>query len=1483
MTAEAEELIKGDHISLIKANKLQEHIQKNEFDKAEAILAEGRQDREAMLKAAAEAAASEVDSSYDEDILAFDLQPTEPKEDSAAKKAADEVAQRKAEIAERERKAREREEEEGESSPLAGTIRDEVSQQEVSNVETAVNESKSDPAVFLDKLAALVPEKLYKYLSERLADRIRDLQKAGVYLEVEVTDTIIDKGKKQKNYAGLVTPRFSRDRRDITSRVDIQLRTSANDKANNLGADGRNYLTALHESLHAVTAGFLRAPEYTLSPKTLQAKRELQAIHEKALRAVERLANKPRHKLNATEEAAVNLYEKSNAFADVDELIASAFTDYDMQRFLNEVKYPAKGGFRNLFNDFIAAIRDLLGFKVNDDSALMGVVRATSVFMEADVSEGYTSYAGSALPSGAALPSVQRPRKAAKVFTAPPIRNETHDERATRKAAQTGRKASPQKAAEQTTTAVMVEKGYEKVVRKFQDDRRPIKRLQDFLEKAKRLIVTGDFNNLHDHIVLSSGKAFNAMTEYMQGHMDRLDRAVLKYAEARGIEPNLALGYLQTYFEALHEPERRQVKFEMNVPLNIKTVTQLDKNIIPPQSPLYNAKGSAAELREYIIAELSSNKDLVSNGYAEKYRKALTELVYRNAKTVKRPDGTTYKVGEFMDNTIDGATTVKDRGVTVTGMSFDPYDRVYDVIGAYSQQQLKEDRDAYNRDPHKDKVDEIYRHMKRLQDATVRLDKQSNYWSKPVDNIRDFYGWKNYIPMKGQGEGGVHKSDDRFNFNSPRLGAGYNDMAGEFTGRSSDSDNPVLQVMADATKASLRYGRKDVSTAIKNLIKQGHLKGRPYATIDFRDRFRADVKFDPSSDKFFFVYKPDGTIEIYEVTDPLMKEAIRRSISEQNPLVQMANNITGFMGHMHTRYNVAFHPYNFVRDALTNAFTMGAEMGPAKAAKLIQAVAVRVGRSGVLTKAMQISRLYANGEVGKIRAMAKTDTFAGEILEYLEEGGRIAYIQGLSSKSQAEEMMKDIERGGFSRHKEVFDKWVDTWADGFEFTSRAATYAVMKAEFKAQGLTEAEARTRATSYAKNIANFEQVGEYGRVMGGMFMFFRPAITGAVRAIDAILPAFRSVDSVINLLPDSLKNDAEAVENIKKDHIAKQKNARRMIFALLGMGATLYLMAMMASGEDEQERNKIQIDDMALWTRNIRLPLDMFGDKDSYLQIPWGFGVGAFGAMGAQIAGVAFGKTSLAEAAPNFLTIALDSYMPIPFERIDPTENFAAFFAGTITPSIGRPFVEWAMNVDSLGREIYNNRLNKYGDAFTGGANVPEAYRDLAQYILKTSAGEYDVQPTTLMFWANNYIDGISRIGHGLYGLNMYFTGDKKIDVKNDMPIVSSFLGRKSNYDGREFASIEKQLKEESAKLTSLEFRPELYRRYVKDNPYLPDVVDHFNSVVNNELRDIRSEKKMIEASDLPPDIRKEQLDALRIEENMIKRSLINLYRDYGIKP
>jgi hypothetical protein len=100
--------------------------------------------------------------------------------------------------------------------------------------------------------------------------------------------------------------------------------------------------------------------------------------------------------------------------------------------------------------------------------------------------------------------------------------------------------------------------------------------------------------------------------------------------------------------------------------------------------------------------------------------------------------------------------------------------------------------------------------------------------------------------------------------------------------------------------------------------------------------------------------------------------------------------------------------------------------------------------------------------------------------------------------------------------KDQVDKFIDIYNDMFELSSRTATYRVLKDQFFAENKSSgkfkndadalADAKIQAVEYAKNLANFEQVGRWGKEAGALFMFFRPAATGAVRAIEALAPAF-----------------------------------------------------------------------------------------------------------------------------------------------------------------------------------------------------------------------------------------------------------------------------------------------------------------------------------------------------------------------------------------
>ena len=327
--------------------------------------------------------------------------------------------------------------------------------------------------------------------------------------------------------------------------------------------------------------------------------------------------------------------------------------------------------------------------------------------------------------------------------------------------------------------------------------------------------------------------------------------------------------------------------------------------------------------------------------------------------------------------------------------------------------------------------------------------------------------------------------------------------------------------------------------------------------------------------------------------------------------------------------------------------------------------------------------------------------------------------------------------------------------------------------------------------------------------------------------------------------------------------------------------MYMMALMLAGDDEQGRNKVATDDMARWTRYARFHIP---GTDIIIQIPWGYGLGAFASAGAQIAAISSGKASIGEAFGNIVTTGMDSFLPLPVSRISPIDNFPAFAMDSVTPSMFRPFFEYVMNLDGLGREIYNNRQSKYGDAYTGGDNIPEMYKQVARALFDATNGATDISPNTMYFFASSYADGMAKMASSATNLGLSVSGQKEFDVKNDVAFVSSFIGSKSNIDAREFSSIEDQIKGLDKRINSLKDRPDQLRQFMEANPAAYNAVQFYNSQINGALKNIRTQQNIVRASkELTIAERKEELERLKLLSNMVKHRLVETFEVLDIKP
>jgi hypothetical protein len=988
----------------------------------------------------------------------------------------------------------------------------------------------------------------------------------------------------------------------------------------------------------------------------------------------------------------------------------------------------------------------------------------------------------------------------------------------------------------------------------FANSRYPIKVWEDGLQRAKKIIDAGPkLNNIYTQITLSAARAKDLYLTMVNTPATELQKAIGEYAEAAKVDSNLALKQLHTYFMALHEPERRAIKFLRNVPLKNSDVQFTNSSgVVSTINP--------ANFRKDVLDAVESGK--LTKKEVKRLRKELDAVVAQFAEASgESPAG--YK------------TTDRDGSD-------------YNVIGNLYPDEAKAIRDKFNGNK---KADAVITAMKAMNDVTAELNKKANYWSKPVQSVVDFYGWDHYIPFKGKEISG--SQDGMLDFDilktDKRFGEKLQDFQSEFEGRESWSDNSLTQIMSDATRAAMRAGRKDLTLAIKNAIDQkllmgsiNEVKGLNGNPVEFADRNKIDLG-ELSGKTTIFHYNENGSIDVLQVYSEAERNAIRRAYQQTNPLIDMLNTVTSTVGQFHTRYNVAFAPMNYFRDMLTNAFTIGTDMDATTAAQYIGAVTSQVVNGGMY-KTWKISSLYNAGKTAELNAFIAKDKsgFSQDVMEYIKEGGMVSYLQGLSATGTFQNLQKDLNSSKPKKALAAMNNFFDVYADMFELSSRTAAYRITRNKLlREDKLSDEAAKTRAAAYVKNLANFEQVGEWGRGAGAMFMFFRPAATGAVRAIETLGPMLRSTDDAILDLPPEVRKDEKAVAEFRKSHEKQRKAATAMTLSLAGFGVGMYLLSMALSDDDEMGRNRTKTDDINRWARYARFHIP---GMDNPIQIPWGFGLGAFAASGAQIAAMATGQASIKEGFSNTLSVMMDSFLPLPVSRINMFDNFPAWLMDSALPSAARPLFEWQMNIDALGREIYNNRQTRVGDAYTGGDNIPELYKSAARTLADVTNGAIDWSPNTLYFFANNYADGPMRLAQTGMNLSLLAAGEKAFNPKTDTVLFDSFFGSASNFDAKQFSNIEKQIKDKERKLKMFESNPEQFAKYVEANPMDDYLVKMYNEGINGRLKEYREEANRVrKMPDLSPKERSDALKNIVQMQNFEKRHMIDAFEAFDIKP
>ena len=1235
----------------------------------------------------------------------------------------------------------------------------------------------------------------------------------------------------------------------------------------------------LHELLHSVTQHAIDYGKYfsvkNVDSYLIPIYKDLRSLFEHVEKHVLSVPKDSRNEIEA-------MLTTGNGLANSHEIIAQAFSDERVARYLDTIAYksPAKGSLpTTVWKGLVTSIRKILGLTPIQDTALSEMLRIGNTLINKNTAPE--------------INKLMRKSKRENVFhlldrnryekSSLPIES-LNVEQITNESRQTAPKGPTTtdewrkfrathlrgKADKGTITKGLKDlwdginsNTFERLVKNFQNEWRPLKLLEHMRELAGVNRIGGaDRTNIYTNLIGAMDRGASLMAMHLTPVFNETRKLIRDFAKNNNMSWQDALTMLDGYRIALHEPERRLTKFVRESPLNEK------------QRAFRNADGSttmmsAAARREAILDKIADAN--VSAADKARLEQALHALVFE-----KDPQGKWVNLDEY------GASPTKKGGTK----SIDVNSKEYNVVGGYTAKfvaELRKEYDDATANGKNPEVNRIFELLKEMHNKQKAMDREANYWTDYTDGIVAAYGWKNYTPFKGLGD-----IDSKYELTGKRGVSGeHAEAAAPMEGRDTEANNTLLQTMSDAARSAARAGRKDITGILKNLIetKDGlGIKGKLVQTLTAEDRYRnKDIDYNKirGKDKVFH-HLPNGDIEVYKIDSPDILEAIRRPYEDSSLPVKIATGITSFMGKQHTRWNLSFGPMNYVKHTLSNAYNLAAQHGLGTALDYLGSTTLNTVNLN-MGKAAALAKHLSTGDIASVDKMKNSsDPFTRAMFEYIQQGGRTTYGQTYSITSKMDEIKKTVGRGKVMQTFDQVAHYMDAYNDMFDLTSRTSAYMTIKQRLMAEGKTKHQAMELAAAQAKELTNYRLIGKYGRAAGGLFMFFRPAASSAVAAIDALRPAWQSVESVLAKYPKQVLADPAKKQAIIDNHVKLQQNSKRLAMALMGAGAFIYTMAAMGSDKDEQGRNRVAVDDKERWTRYMRLPI--LGDT-GFFQMPWGFGLGGLGAFGAQVAALSMGHQTGKKAIGNMMNIATESFLPLTPSNINPMDNAFAFLLDTVAPSGIRPWLEYAMNRDDMGNEIYNARQGKYSDIYTGGDHIPEGYKDVSRMLYRLSGYKLEISPNTLYFFASTYADSIGRVANIGNDFRLIAQGEKKFDPKKDVPFTDSFIGTFANVDAREWQDVQRVMQKKAQTLDTLKATDtKAYEQYMLAHPTEAALVQNYHHMANSQLKQLADARNKIYLNqNIPKFERDDTVKKIRLHENMIKHNMLERYKELGINP
>ena len=133
-------------------------------------------------------------------------------------------------------------------------------------------------------------------------------------------------------------------------------------------------------------------------------------------------------------------------------------------------------------------------------------------------------------------------------------------------------------------------------------------------------------------------------------------------------------------------------------------------------------------------------------------------------------------------------------------------------------------------------------------------------------------------------------------------------------------------------------------------------------------------------------------------------------------------------------------------------------------------------------------------------------------------------------------------------------------------------------------------------------------------------------------------------------------------------------------------------------------------------------------------------------------------------------------------------------------------------------------------------------------------------------------------------SLWMSGKKDFSAHTDTMLFDSFFGTRSNVDARQWSRVEKDLKDRAEKINMFKPDPVQYAKYLSSHPFDTMLTKMYNGDANARLRELREEaNKWRNMRGLDIKTKTTLVKNAVLQENLLKYSLIQKYKAFGVEP